>query len=67
LVEKSILKMSISEYIEETGTTEVRELLMAAHHFLLEEILPPFATCAGIMENSLLHFAPELLLFESPR
>jgi Domain of unknown function (DU1801) len=37
--------MSVLEYIEETSPTEVRELLLAAHHFL-QETLPPFATCA---------------------
>ena len=37
--------MSVLAYIEETNPTEVRELLIAAHHFL-QETLPPFATCA---------------------
>ena len=37
--------MSVLEYIEETNTPEVRQLLIAAHHFL-QENLPPFATCA---------------------
>ena len=37
--------MGVLEYIEETNPPEVRELLMAAHHFLREN-LPPFATCA---------------------
>jgi len=37
--------MSVLQYIEETNPLEVRELLMAAHHFL-QETLPPFATCA---------------------
>lgn len=37
--------MSVLEYIEDTNPAEVRELLLAAHHFL-QEILPPFATCA---------------------
>jgi hypothetical protein len=37
--------MSVLAYIEETNPTEVRELLLAAHYFLLET-LPPFATCA---------------------
>ena len=37
--------MGVLEYIEETSPTEVRELLLAAHHFLRES-LPPFATCA---------------------
>lgn len=37
--------MSILHYIEETNPSEVRELLLAAHHFL-QESLPPFATCA---------------------
>jgi hypothetical protein len=35
--------MSVLEYIEETNPPEVRELLIAAHHFL-QENLPPFAT-----------------------
>lgn len=37
--------MSVLDYIEETNPPEVRELLIAAHHFL-QENLPPFATCA---------------------
>jgi len=37
--------MSVLEYIEETNLPEVRELLLAAHHFL-QETLPPFAGCA---------------------
>ena len=37
--------MSVLEYIEETNSPEVRALLAAAHHYL-QEILPPFATCA---------------------
>jgi hypothetical protein len=37
--------MSVLEYIEETNPPEVRELLLAAHLFL-QENLPPFATCA---------------------
>lgn len=36
--------MSVLHYIEETNPPEVRELLLAAHHFL-QETLPPFATC----------------------
>lgn len=35
--------MSVLHYIEETNPSEVRELLIAAHHFL-QENLPPFAT-----------------------
>jgi hypothetical protein len=35
--------MSVLGYIEETNPPEVRELLIAAHHFL-QETLPPFAT-----------------------
>ncbi len=34
--------MGVLEYIEETNPPEVRELLIAAHHFL-QENLPPFA------------------------
>lgn len=37
--------MTILDYIEETNSSEVRQLLIAAHHFL-QETLPPFATCA---------------------
>ncbi len=37
--------MSVLDYIEETNLPEVRELLIAAHHFL-QENLPPFAACA---------------------
>lgn len=37
--------MSVLQYIEETNPPEVRELLIAAHQFL-QENLPPFATCA---------------------
>jgi hypothetical protein len=37
--------MSVLEYIEETNPPEVRKLLIAAHHFLREN-LPPFAACA---------------------
>ena len=37
--------MSVLGYIEETNPPEVRELLIAAHHFL-QETLPPFAACA---------------------
>lgn len=37
--------MSVLEYFETTNPPEVRELLMAAHHFL-QENLPPFVTCA---------------------
>jgi hypothetical protein len=38
--------MSVLEYFETTNPLEVREFLIAAHHFL-QETLPPFAT-AGI-------------------
>lgn len=37
--------MSVLEYFETTNPPEVRELLIAAHHFL-QENLPPFAACA---------------------
>lgn len=37
--------MSVLDYIEETNSAEVRQLLITAHHFL-QETLPPFATCA---------------------
>jgi hypothetical protein len=37
--------MTVSEYIDRTNPPAVRELLIAAHCFL-QEILPPFATCA---------------------
>lgn len=37
--------MSVLDYIEETNPSEVRQLLISAHHFL-QETLPPFATCA---------------------
>ena len=37
--------MTVSEYIDETKPQAVRELLIAAH-CLLQETLPPFATCA---------------------
>lgn len=37
--------MSVLEYFEETNPPKVRELLIAAHHFL-QENLPPFAACA---------------------
>lgn len=36
---------TILDYIEETNPPEVRQLLIAAHHFL-QETLPPFATCS---------------------
>lgn len=36
--------MSVLEYFEETNPPEVRELLIAAHYFL-QENLPPFVTC----------------------
>jgi len=36
--------MSVLQYIEETNPPEVRELLIAAHQFL-QENLPPFAAC----------------------
>ncbi len=36
--------MDVFEYIEETNPIEVRQLLIAAHDFL-QENLPPFATC----------------------
>jgi hypothetical protein len=36
--------MSVLDYIEETNSAEVRQLLISAHHFL-QETLPPFATC----------------------
>jgi hypothetical protein len=36
--------MSVLEYFEETNPPEVRELLIAAHCFL-QENLPPFVTC----------------------
>lgn len=36
--------MSVLEYIEETNPPAIRELLMAAHLFL-QDNLPPFATC----------------------
>ena len=39
------LPMDVFGYIEETNPPEVRELLTEAHYFL-QEILPPFATCA---------------------
>ena len=35
--------MTISDYIEETNSAEVRQLLILAHHFL-QENLPPFVT-----------------------
>jgi hypothetical protein len=35
--------MSVLDYIEETNSPEVRQLLLTAHHFL-QETLPPFAT-----------------------
>jgi hypothetical protein len=35
---------NVFEYIEETNSPKVRELLTAAHHFL-QETLPPFAKC----------------------
>ena len=37
--------MSVLDYIEETSPLEVRQLLIAAHHFL-QETLPPFVICA---------------------
>ena len=37
--------MTVAEYIDETNPPAVRELLIAAHCFL-QENLPPFATCA---------------------
>lgn len=37
--------MTVSEYIDETNPPAVRELLIAAHSFLQDQ-LPPFATCA---------------------
>lgn len=37
--------MDVLGYIEETSPSEVRQLLIAAHHFL-QETLPPFATCS---------------------
>lgn len=37
--------MNVLDYIEETTSSEVRQLLIAAHHFL-QETLPSFATCA---------------------
>jgi Domain of unknown function (DU1801) len=37
--------MSVLAYIEETNPPEVRELLLASHLFL-QEMLPPFVTCA---------------------
>jgi hypothetical protein len=37
--------MTVSKYIDETNPPAVRELLIAAHHFLQDQ-LPPFATCA---------------------
>ena len=37
--------MTVSEYIDETKPQAVRELLLAAHCFLQDQ-LPPFATCA---------------------
>jgi len=37
--------MSVLEHFEETNPPKVRELLIAAHHFL-QENLPPFAACA---------------------
>lgn len=37
--------MSVLDYIGETDPPAIRELLMAAHLFL-QENLPPFATCA---------------------
>lgn len=37
--------MTVLDYIEETNPTEVRQLLLSAHHFL-QETLPPFATCS---------------------
>ena len=37
--------MSVLEYFEETNPPKVRELMIAAHHFL-QGNLPPFAACA---------------------
>jgi hypothetical protein len=37
--------LTILDYIEETNSAEVRQLLISAHHFL-QETLPPFATCS---------------------
>jgi len=34
--------MTVFDYIDETEPTEIRQLLVAAHHFL-QESLPPFA------------------------
>ncbi|MGC2236054.1 MAG: DUF1801 domain-containing protein [Pyrinomonadaceae bacterium] len=36
--------MSVLDYIEETNPPEVQQLLIAAHHFL-QENLPPYVTC----------------------
>lgn len=35
--------MTVEDYIEETNSSQVRQLLLTAHHFLLEN-LPPFVT-----------------------
>lgn len=37
--------MTVLDYIEETHPFEVRQLLLAAHHFL-QENLPPFTVCS---------------------
>jgi hypothetical protein len=37
--------ITIFDYIEETNSAEVRQLLISAHH-ILQETLPPFATCS---------------------
>lgn len=37
--------MTVLDYIEDTNPPEVRQLLIAAHHFL-QESLPPFAVCS---------------------
>ena len=37
--------MDVLDYIEETNSPVVRQLLLNAHYFL-QETLPPFATCS---------------------
>lgn len=37
--------LTVLDYIEETNSPEVRQLLLAAHQFL-QENLPPFASCS---------------------
>jgi hypothetical protein len=37
--------LTVFDYIEETNSAEVRQLLISAHHFL-QETLPPFAVCS---------------------